>query len=191
MRISKFSPGYALSPVIILFIMIYSSALAIESEKHSVLLDSVEVAPGNTFVVGLHVIADKIAEDEPEGKMGLGSFCIPLKYDKESFVADSVVFLNTLSQWDEKFTNPEIDTGFISLSGIYDMGGKDNIPIFSPDKPEKIAEIYFTARKKAEPGTYEIELTADPRQNKIFLGSPLGVKAITPKFKPGIIVVKK
>jgi hypothetical protein len=191
MKISEFSLRHALSPIVILFLTIYSSALAIESEKHSVILDSVEVAPGKTFAVGLLVIADKIADDEPQGKMGFGSFCIPLKYDKESFAADSVVFLNTLSQWDEKFTNPKIDTGFISLSGIYDMGGKDNKPIYTPDKPEKIAEIYFTARKKAKPGTYTIELTSDPRQNKIFLGSPLGVKAITPKFRPGVIVVKK
>lgn len=181
----------SLLQAILPLILIYSSAKAIESEKHSVMLDSVEVASGKAFVVGVNVIADKISDDEPEGKMGIGSFCIPLKYDRESFSADSVVFLNTLAQWDEKFTNPAIDTGFISLSGIYDMGGKDNLPVYTPDKPERIAEIYFRAKKKTKPGIYTIELTSDPRQNKIFLGSTLGVKAITPKFKPGVIVVEK
>jgi hypothetical protein len=180
-----------LLPVAFILTWFHSPAISAESEKHSVILDSVEVSPGKAFSVGMYVIADRIAEDETDGKMGFGSFCIPLKYDSESFTAESVDFLNTLENWDEKFTNPRIDTGFISLSGIYDMGGKDNTPVFTPDKPEKIAEIHFKAKKKAKPGIYTIELTIDPRQNKIFLGSPIGVKSVTPKFKPGVIVVKK
>ena len=155
------------------------------------MLDSVEVTPGSAFSVNIQVIAGKIADDEPEGKMGFGSFCIPLKYDKDSFTADSVVFFNTLTQWDEKFTNPKIDTGFVSLAGIYDMGGKDNKPVYTPDKPEKIAEIFFTAKKKIKPGVYKIDLTEDPRQNWIYLGSPVGLKSITPVYVPGKIVVKE
>ena len=167
-----------------------SPVLSIESEKHTVILDSVEVSAGEPFVIGISVIADKIAPNEESGKMGFGSFCIPLKYDNEAFVVDSVAFINTLAAWDEKFTNPKIDTGFVSLSGIYDMGGKDNTPVYTPDKPERIAQIFFRADKNAEKGIYEIELTRDPRQNKIYLGSPKGVVAVTPKFKKGIIVVK-
>ncbi|UCC79650.1 MAG: hypothetical protein JSW64_15520 [Candidatus Zixiibacteriota bacterium] len=175
----------------IIFILTYGlPALSFESEKHTVILDSVEVSAGKSFVVSVNVIADKIDPGEEPGKMGFGSFCIPLKYDKEAFVADSVVFMNTLTEWDEKFTNPKIDTGFVSLSGIYDMGGKDNPPVYTPEKPEKIAEIFFTAGKKAEKGSYEIELTKDPRQSYIYLGSPKGVVSVTPKFIKGIIVVK-
>ncbi|UCE66431.1 MAG: hypothetical protein JSU85_00020 [Candidatus Zixiibacteriota bacterium] len=175
----------------IIFLLISAlPALAIESDKHAVILDSVEVSAGDKFVVGVSVIADKIAPDEESGKMGFGSFCIPLKYDRELFVVDSVTFMNTLTDWDEKFTNPKIDTGFVSLAGIYDLGGKDNPPVYTPDKPERIAEIFFRADKKAEKGIYEIELTRDPRQNKIYLGSPKGVVSVTPIFKKGIIVVK-
>jgi len=175
----------------IIFLLINASpVLSVESEKHAVILDSVEVSAGKEFIIGVSVIADKIAPDEEPGKMGFGSFCIPLKYDRELFVVDSVVFINTLTDWDEKFTNPKIDTGFISLAGIFDLGGKDNPPVYTPDKPERIAEIFFTADKNAKKGIYEIELTIDPRQNKIYLGSPKGVVAVTPKFKPGIIIIK-
>lgn len=175
----------------IVFILTYGSpVLSIESEKHVVILDSVEVSAGKSFVVGVSVIADKIDPGEDPGKMGFGSFCIPLKYDREAFVVDSVIFMNTLTEWDEKFTNPRIDTGFVSLSGIYDMGGKDNPPVYTPKKPEKIAEIFFTAGKKAENGIYEIQLTKDPRQSNIYLGSPKGIVAVTPKFVKGIILVK-
>ena len=164
---------------------------AAQSDKHTVILDSIEVIIEQSFSVGLSVIADKIAPDEKPGKMGFGSFCIPMKYNKDAFVADSVVYKNTLISWDEKFANPKIDTGFVSLAGIYDMGGKDNTPIYSPNKPEKIAELFFSVRESAEPGVYKIELTIDPRQNKIFLGSPNGLNSVTPRFKPGIMVVKK
>lgn len=164
---------------------------AAESDKHAVILDSIEVTIEQSFSVGLSVIADKIAPDEKPGKMGFGSFCIPMKYDNKTFIADSVVYKNTLAGWDEKFTNPKIDTGFISLAGIYDMGGKDNTPIYSPNEPEKIAELFFSVRDGAEPGVYEIELTIDPKQNKIYLGSPNGLNSVMPKFRPGIIIVKK
>jgi hypothetical protein len=175
----------------IIFLLVSAvSAFSIESEKHAVILDSVEISAGEHFVVGINVVADRIANDEKPGRMGFGSFCIPLKYDKTAFVADSVIFLNTLAEWDEKFTNVRIDTGFVSLSGIYDMGGKDNPPVYTPDKQEKIAEIYFTAEKKAEKEIYTIELTRDPRQDNIFLGSPTGVVSVRPKFKPGIVVIK-
>jgi hypothetical protein len=165
-------------------------AISAESENHAVILDSIEVSAGESFVMGINVIAGKIAPDEEPGMMGFGSFCIPLKYDSKAFVADSVIFINTLDEWDEKFTNPKIDTGFISLAGIYDLGGKDNPPVYSPDKQERIAEIFFTANKKTEKGIYEIELTKDPRQNNIYLGSTKGLMSITPKFKSGKIVVK-
>jgi hypothetical protein len=166
------------------------SVYSAESEKHSVILDSVEASAGEHFVVGINVIADRIADDEKPGRMGFGSFCIPLKYDKTVFVADSVIFKNTLTEWDEKFANQKFDTGFVSLAGIYDMGGEDNPPVYTPDKQERIAEIHFTAGKKSEKGIYLIELTRDPRQDTIFLGSPTGVVSVRPKFKPGIVVIK-
>lgn len=176
-----------------LIINIFSvfSLNAAESDKHIVMLDSIEVTIEQSFSIGLSVIADKIAPDEKPGKMGFGSFCIPMKYDKDAFVADSVVYKNTLTSWDEKFANPKIDTGFVSLAGIYDMGGKDNTPIYSPDEPEKIAELFFSVRDGAKPGAYKIELTIDPIQRKIFLGSTNGLNSVTPRFKPGIIIVKK
>jgi len=166
------------------------SGVSAESEKHAVVLDSVEASAGEHFVIGVSVMADKIAEDEKPGRMGFGSFCIPLKYDKNAITADSVVFMNTITEWDEKFSNPTIDTGFVSLAGIFDMGGKDNPPIYSPDKFEKMAEIHFTANKKAKTGVYKIELTRDPLQDRIYLGSPNGIKSVNPRFKAGIIVVK-
>lgn len=166
------------------------SVYSAESENHAVILDSVEISAGKSFVVGINVVADRIAEDEKPGKMGFGSFCIPMKYDKTAFVVDSVTYLNTLLEWDEKFTNPKVDTGFISISGIYDMGGKDNPPIYTPDKQERIVEIHCTANKKAPKDIYKIELTRDPRQDNIFLGSPTGVVSVRPQFKPGIVVIK-
>jgi len=175
---------------IIILLFAGVSVMSAESEKHAVALDSVEVAAGEHFVIGINVMADKIAEDEKPGRMGIGSFCIPLKYDKSAITADSVVFVNTITEWDEKFSNPTIDTGFVSLAGIFDMGGKDNPPIYSPDKFEKMAEIYFTVNKKAETGTYKIEQTRDPLQDRMFLGSPNGIQSVNPRFTPGIIVVK-
>lgn len=160
------------------------------SDKHAVILDSVEVTGGESFVMGISVIADQIDPKEDSDKKGAGSFCIPLKYDKEAFVADSVVFMNTLSAWDEKFTNPKLDTGFVSLAGIYDMGGRDNPTLYNPGTPERIAEIFFTTVKKAKKGTYAIELTRDPRQNEIYLGSSMGVMSVIPRFEKGIVVIK-
>ena len=175
---------------VIFIAAIGSIAAAEESNNHAVLLDSVEVSAGESFVLGLSIMADRIDPDEVSGKEGVGSFCIPMKYNRDMFVVDSVVFINTLSKWDEAFTNPKTDTGFISLAGIYDMGGKDNPTMYNPGKPERSAEIYFSASKKAKPGIYKIELTRDPRQGNIYLGSSLGVKAVVPKFKSGIVVIK-
>ena len=191
MKYNKIDFGSSLLFAITILLLSGTLCFSAESEKHAVILDSVEVKTGERFIMGVNVMADRIAEDEKPGKVGFGTFCIPLKYDREAFTIDSVTFINTLENWDEKFTNPKIDTGFVSLSGIYDMGGKDNRTVYSPDKPERIAEIFFRVKKDAKPGTFKIELTRDPRQDWIYLGSSNGINSVTPKFKPGIIVVKK
>ncbi len=74
------------------------SLKAAESDKHTVILDSIEVTLEQSFSVGLSVIADKIAPDEKPGKMGFGSFCIPMKYDKDAFAADSATAPDSSTQ---------------------------------------------------------------------------------------------
>jgi hypothetical protein len=114
-----------------------------------------------------------------------------LKYDKQAFKIDSVKFTNELAQWEMKFTNPKIDTGFISISGIYRVVGKEKPVLFNPDKAQEILKMFITVNKDAKPGTYFFELTTDPIQNSAFLSSTDGINGWQPVFVPGKIVVKK
>ncbi len=155
-----------------------------------VILDSVNASPGGKVAVGMSILTDDNRSNGDDRWEGIGSFCIAVKYDVGAMKADSVVFVNSLTGWDEKFTNSKIDTGFISMAGIYDLGGKDNSPLLSPKKPERAAWIYFSVNKKAKPGVYALESTIDPRQKETYLGSPDGVHAWTPRFTPGTIVIK-
>jgi hypothetical protein len=155
-----------------------------------VLMDSVTVKAGQSTVVGLGIQADDTTSFNGRTWQGVGSFCIPLKYDQRAFKVDSARFVGTLAQWDEKFSNPRKDTGFISFAGIYDLTGKGKPVLFAPARPEQVILIFLTAATDIEPGVYRFKLTSDPIQKEIFLGSPDGVHSWRPQFASGKIVIQ-
>lgn len=155
-----------------------------------IIMDSVVVKPGESTVLKLRALADDITTHNKREWKGVGSFCIPLKYDMNAIRIDSARFVGSVSKWDEKFTNSKIDTGFISFAGIYNLGGGDNPALFSAEKPEEIIRIFATVAKDAAPGPYLFELTPDPIQKELYFGSIDGYHSWKPQFQPGKIVVK-
>ena len=154
-------------------------------------MDSVAVKVGKPAELAIRIQADDTTDYNGTSWVGVGSFCLPIKYDCNVIKLDSVKFIGALKDWDAKFTNPKIDTGFISFAGIYNTGGSENPSLHSPGKPEEIIRIYLQVAKGAKPGMYPFELTIDPIQNELYVGSVDGFHSWRPEFKPGKIVVTK
>jgi hypothetical protein len=153
-------------------------------------LQEIELTAGHSGVMNLSIISDDTTNFNDNTWQGIGSFCIPLKYDRSIMKVDSVKFEGVVAQWDEKFCNTKLDTGFVSLAGIFNLGGADNPPIHSPGKYEIIAGIYFTIAKKAPNGIYGVILTKDPIQNEMYCGSTDGFHSWKPEFVPGKVIIK-
>jgi hypothetical protein len=159
--------------------------------QDQVVIEAVSTTPGGSFTVNIDFVVCESHEKDGVTYKGIGSFCIPLLYNNEVFTADSMVFMNTITAWDEKFVNSVIDTGFISIAGIFDMGGKDNPQLFTGnDKAETVAKIFFHTSENAKAGEYSIDLTMDPRQRDPYFGSADGVKSWLPLYTPGKIVIE-
>lgn len=155
-----------------------------------VTIDSVQAKKGADVVLSVRIMADDSISFSGKMWQGVGNFCIPLKYDPQALLLDSIQFVNTVAQWDERFTNPEIDTGFVSFAGIYFTGGEENPVLYSPDQGLEVIKMFFRIDKKARKGVYAISQTIDPLQKDMYLGSPDGMHSWMPLFKPGKIVVK-
>ncbi|OGC95197.1 MAG: hypothetical protein A2W25_01975 [candidate division Zixibacteria bacterium RBG_16_53_22] len=153
-------------------------------------MDSLSVKPGQDFVMSIKVLADDTTLHGGKKWVGVGSFCIPIRYDARALKLDSASFEGTIAEWDESFTNQKIDTGFISFAGIHNIAGNDNPVFISPDKPQEIVRIFGRVKKDARPGIYTFELTIDPIQKNAYLGSIDGVNGWKPSFIPGKIVIK-
>jgi hypothetical protein len=178
--------------IISLCILLASIAFAIDDpgRPDTLSLESIEIAPGQSGVIALRAIADDSTAFNDKVWRGVGSFCIPMKYYKNIMKVDSIKFAGSVANWDEKFANPRIDTGFVSLAGIYNISGKEKPALFSPEKGEVIARFYFTVDKKASKGSYGFALTSDPIQKELYFGSIDGFHSWKPVFIPGIIKVK-
>jgi len=175
-----------------LCLLLPTSAWAIVDplKPDTVSFDTIEIAPGQSGVLSLRVLSDDTTFFNGITWRGVGSFCIPLKYQRSILRVDSVNFVGTVAKWDEKFSNPKVDTGFISLAGIFNLAGAENPALYSPDSAEAIAKIYFTLDKKAAKGSYTVELTIDPIQKELYFGSSDGFNSWRPVFIPGKIKVK-
>jgi hypothetical protein len=154
-----------------------------------IIMDSIQVKPGGSAVMSVKVIADDSTFYNKKNWLGVGSFCLPLKYDKKALIVDSTKFAGVVSEWDEKFTNARIDTGFVSFAGIYNIAGADNPVVFSPEKQHEFIQIFVRVDKAAKPGTYLFELTSDPIQDEAYLGSIDGYNSWKPGFVAGKVVV--
>ena len=177
--------------VIGIILSITAVELHADGNQNIVVLSHVKAAPGGEFSVDVYFTTNNQHENNGKSYTGIGSFCIPMLFDAEFFAVDSVKFFNTITTWDEKFSNSIPDSGFISIAGIYDMGGKANNPLNTgTDKSEHVATLYFHAKDDAKPGEYPINLTVDPRQGKPYFGSPDGVQAWLPEFTPGKIIIE-
>jgi hypothetical protein len=153
-------------------------------------LDSVQAKAGQSVEMSLKTLVDDTTWFSEKNYVGIGSFCIPFKYDARAMKVDSVKFQNTLLQWDEKFTNPMIDTGFVSLGGIYTLAGKEKPALISPVEPMEIARFYLSILPAAKSGKYEFEITTDPRQGKMYFGSVDGYHSWVPVYSGGVVIVK-
>ena len=153
--------------------------------------ESIKAKAGKQAIIGMKIFADDSIFYNDKPWVGVGSLCIPLKYDANAFKLDSIKYTGTLAQWDEKFTNPRIDTGFVSIGGIYSIAGKDRPLIHCPDSSQTMALLYITVNKTAKPGAYKFEMTDDPVQKEAYLGSPNGVNGWKPVFASGKIVIEK
>lgn len=154
-------------------------------------LDSVQAKAGQDVVMGLRVLIDDKTSFSDKNWEGIGSFCIPVKYDLAAVKIDSIRFKNTLLQWDEKFTNKNIDSGFVSFAGIYTLSGKEKPALYSPKDPMEIAVIYMKVKPDTKPGSYLFTLTTDPLQGDMYFGSTDGFHSWKPKFVTGKLVVIK
>ena len=153
-------------------------------------VQEVEISAGQNGVMTLSIFADDTTHFNDITWQGIGSFCIPLRYEKAVMKVDSVKFEGTVAKWDEKFSNTKMDTGFISLAGIYNLGGADNPPLYLPGEYQNIASIYFTVLPKAKKGIYGVILTHDPIQREMYCGSTDGFNSWKPVFVPGKIRIK-
>jgi hypothetical protein len=153
-------------------------------------LQDIEIKAGKSGVMTISIVADDTTVFNDQTWRGIGSFCIPLKYEKSLMKVDSVKFEGNVVNWDEKFCNAKIDTGFVSLAGIYNLGGAENPALYSPGKSEAIASLYLTAAKDAPAGIYSMVLTADPIQKEMYCGSIDGYNSWKPIFIPGKIKIK-
>jgi len=153
-------------------------------------LRDIEIKAGKSGVMTISIMADDTTVFNEQTWRGIGSFCIPLKYEKNALKVDSVKFEGNVANWDAKFCNSIIDTGFVSLAGIYNLGGDENPALYSPGKNETIASIYFTAAKDAPAGLYSVVLTHDPIQKEMYCGSIDGYNSWKPTFVAGKITIK-
>ncbi len=167
------------------------SSVAIDPGKpDEIIMDSVLTAAGQKVELGIRFWVDDTVKQDGKQWYGIGTLCIPIKYDSKAFKIDSVNFMGTMSKWDEKFTNAKIDTGFISINGIHSLGGKEKPTIFTSGKPEQMLKLFISISQNAKTGVYDFQLTADPLQKELYFGSPDGVHSWKPKFVPGKIFVK-
>jgi hypothetical protein len=155
-----------------------------------IVLDSIQAKAGQSAVMAVKALVDDTTFFSDKNYVGVGSFCIPFKYDVSAIRVDSVKFENTVLSWDEKFTNPKIDTGFVSLGGIYTLAGKEKPALISPKEPMEIARIYLSVLPDAKPGKYSFEMTRDPRQGDMYFGSIDGYHSWKPVYMGGMVVVK-
>ncbi len=167
-----------------------SQKLMDPGKPDQIILDSVLVKPGQNAEIALRVIVDDTTSFTDKNWVGIGSFCIPLKYEKAAMTVDSVKFRNTLLKWDATFANAKTDTGFVSLAGIYTLTGNEKPPLFSPVEPMEIVRLFITAKADAKPGTYAFALTKDPRQGEVYFGSIDGYHSWQPVFNPGKVVIQ-
>jgi hypothetical protein len=175
-----------------ILLLVSLAAIAADPGKHDfVLMDSIRVKPGDSGIMTIRVQSDDTTTYNGKNWVGVGSFCLPIKYNRSVIKLDSVKFTGSVKEWDEKFTNPKIDTGFVSFVGIYNIGAKDNPPLFSPKIPQEIIKIFFGVNKDAKPGKYLFELTIDPIQKEAYFGSVDGFNSWKPEFVPGIVIVRK
>jgi len=162
-----------------------------ENSQDQIIIEAVSTSPGAVFSVDVSFVSSDSHEKNGKSFSGIGSFCIPFLYNSDVLSADSMKYFNTIASWDEKFVNSVIDTGFISLAGIYDLGGKSNSTLYTGgDNAEHVATIFFHVKKDAKPGEYSLDITNDPRQGKPYFGSADGVKAWLPAYTPCKIVVE-
>jgi hypothetical protein len=180
--------------IIVLLLSITAISLAQNSKDpgkpDQVFFDSITVKAESSFIMPVMVFADDTTTYNEKKWPGVGSFCIPLKYDSKSLKIDSVKFVGTIAEWDERFTNPKIDTGFVSFAGLHNIGGKENPVFLTTEGPQEIARIFGSIRKEAKSGVYLLELTIDPIQREMYLGSIDGVHGWKPDFRPGKVVVE-
>ncbi len=172
------------------FISVTAQSSPDPGKPDTVAMDSVSAGPGQTFALSLWIQADDSTFRVEKFWVGVGSFCIPIKYDRTAIRIDSVKYIGTIAEWDEKFTNAKIDTGFISFAGLHNIAGKENPVFLSPDKPQEVVRMFGSVLKGAKPGLYSFEMTIDPIQKDPYLGSVDGVNGWRPQFRPGKVLVK-
>jgi hypothetical protein len=167
------------------------SAMAIDPGKPDlIIMDSIAARCGQLVTIGIRIRADDTTLFNNKEWRGVGSFCIPLKYDKYAFTVDSIKFRGVFLDWDEKFNNAKIDTGFISMAGIYNIAGAENPPLFSPDSAQEVIRLFLKIGEKTRPGNYFFALTSDPIQKELYFGSIDGMHSWKPAFIAGKITVK-
>jgi hypothetical protein len=154
-------------------------------------LDSVQAKAGQNVEMALRVLIDDKTSFNDKEWEGIGSFCIPVKYDIAAVKIDSVRFKNTVLKWDEKFTNKNLDSGRVSFAGIYTLAGAEKPALYSPKEPMEIAVIYMKVKPDTKPGKYLFELTTDPLQGDMYFGSTDGFHSWKPQFVAGKLVVLK
>ena len=187
----KISKAVFIIAIIGIFVSFTSNEILAGDSQDKVIINAVKTTSGGQFAIDISFTSSNQHDKDGKSYTGIGSFCIPLLYEEEIFAVDSLKFFNTITTWDEKFSNSIPDSGFISIAGIYDMGGKGNDPLYTgSDKSEHVATIYFQTNENAKPGEYAIKLTNDPRQGKPYFGSPDGVQSWLPEFMSGKIIIE-
>src|SRR5512139_1640532 len=96
---------YTLNLLICIAMLSIVAFAADPGKSDMVIMDSLAAKAGQSLVMPVKIMADDTTNLAGSQWIGIGTMCIPLKYDLKAFKIDSVKFVGTMAKWDEKFTN--------------------------------------------------------------------------------------
>jgi hypothetical protein len=117
----------------------------------------------------------------------VGNLAIPTKWRStdHQVYADSIIWGNLMSQWDEQWFSINTDTSIIHLLGFADIGGEDNPYIFTNSQRLTAMTIRFKISPSATPQIVSIDTTRDRRLGSVSFGPINGDPEYIPKIIPG------
>jgi hypothetical protein len=99
--------------------------------------------------------------------------------------ADSIIWGDLLSQWDDHWSSINTDTSIIHILGFSDLGGADNPILFTSMERLTAFTIRFKISPTAVPQIVTIDTTRDRRMGSVNFGTYGGSNSFTPTISTG------